>query len=119
MTGKEKIARLNDLATEYDEDIVLIGGEGEERENLATAIIGITPDGRVAYDLEKLVEAFMRTGMDYEEAQEWVDYNVMRSLPYYGDRAPIIISDISIWSDDKSVGSPDSDDGDLWIPQGK
>ena len=31
-------------------------------------------------------------GMTYEEAVEWIDYNVVRALAYYGEKAPIIIN---------------------------
>jgi hypothetical protein len=29
--------------------------------------------------------------MTYEEAAEFIDYNTVRSLPYVGDKGPIII----------------------------
>ena len=32
--------------------------------------------------------------MSYEEAVEWIDYNVDRALPYYKPHAPIIMDDL-------------------------
>lgn len=29
--------------------------------------------------------------MDYTEAVEWIEYNTIRSLPYVGDGAPIVM----------------------------
>lgn len=31
------------------------------------------------------------TGWSDEEAVEWIEYNTMRALPYFGERAPIIM----------------------------
>ena len=30
-------------------------------------------------------------GLNYEEAAEWIEYNTIRALPYFGEDAPIII----------------------------
>jgi len=30
-------------------------------------------------------------GMTAEEAAEWIDYNTIRALPYFGEGAPIIV----------------------------
>jgi len=58
---------------------------------LDEAIIGLTHDGRVAYDYDKLVAAFVtHDNMDAEAATEWIEYNTIRSLPYYS-QAPVII----------------------------
>ena len=44
-----------------------------------------------------LVQAFAKSFTDgitddpETDAVEWIDYNVVRSLPYYGDRAPMIL----------------------------
>lgn len=44
------------------------------------AVIGVTncanSTGQVVYDYEKLVECFIKQGMDPDEAVEWVDFNV-------------------------------------------
>ena len=59
------------------------------------AIIGLTPDHRVAYSRGKMIDQLMEDDdFTEEEAEEWIDYNTIRSLPYMGENAPIIV-DIS------------------------
>lgn len=56
------------------------------------ALIGVTEDGRAVYDYEKMIQRLMDTeGWSCEEAMEWIDYNTLRSLPYRGEGAPIIM----------------------------
>ena len=85
----EKISR-----TESGSGAILIGLEGD-REKYYPAIVEYDGKaGRFVYDYDLLVEAFMGEFKEnedpYTDAVEWVDYNVVRSLPYYGDRAPVI-----------------------------
>ena len=62
---------------------------------LDEAIIGISHDDRLIYDYEKLIKAFMKGDkITEEEAIEWIDYNTLRSLPYMGSNAPIIMNHI-------------------------
>ena len=56
------------------------------------SIIGITNDNRLVYDYNKMIREFARDeGCDEIEAQEWVDYNTMRAIPYMGEMRPIIL----------------------------
>lgn len=56
------------------------------------ALIGVTEDGRAVYDYRKMVEWLMANdGMTEEEAEEWIQYNTIGSLPNAGDRGPIIM----------------------------
>lgn len=56
------------------------------------ALIGVTEDNRAVYDYERMVEWLCREEhLSYEEAAEWVDYNTIRALPYFGEAAPIVI----------------------------
>ena len=56
------------------------------------ALIGVTEDNRAVYDYERMVEWLCREeNFSEEEAIEWIDYNTVRALPYFGDKAPIII----------------------------
>ena len=58
----------------------------------AKAIVGYTDDGRVVYSYEGICQCLMDDNdMEWEEAMEFVDYNVVRTVPYMGERAPIII----------------------------
>ena len=59
------------------------------------AIVGITTDNRLVYSFSKMVEELMSAeNFTYEEAIEWIEYNTIRSLPYYGPQAPIIMYDL-------------------------
>ena len=49
------------------------------------------PRPAVIYSYDKLVVAFMRANKwSYDEAVDWIDYNVIRGLAYC-DNAPIIV----------------------------
>ena len=59
------------------------------------SIVGVTTDGRVVYDYDKMVEELMQDEeWSYEEAAEWIDYNTIRALPYAGENGPIILFSI-------------------------
>ena len=56
------------------------------------AFIGVTHDDRAVYDYDKMVKWLMDTqGFSETDAIEWIDYNTIRALPYFGDKAPIIL----------------------------
>lgn len=56
------------------------------------ALIGVTEDNRAVYDYEKMVRWLMHIeGWSETTAQEWIEYNTVRSLPYGGESAPIIV----------------------------
>lgn len=56
------------------------------------AIIGVTYDGRIVYDYDKMVEYLMdKENWSDIESIEWIEYNVIRSIPYMGKNAPIIM----------------------------
>ena len=60
-----------------------------------TAIVGVTDEGQVVYDFEKMVKHLMENdGITREEAIEFIEYNTIRSLPYFGEEAPIIMNSI-------------------------
>ena len=56
------------------------------------SIIGVTTDGRVVYDYDKMIEELMQDEeWSYEDAIEWIEYNTIRALPYAGPNGPIIM----------------------------
>lgn len=56
------------------------------------ALIGVSEDGRAIYDFEKMVDWLMKEeGLSDDEAVEWIEYNTIRALPYFGEDAPIIM----------------------------
>lgn len=57
----------------------------------AQAFVGFDCDGRPVYNRQIMAITLMADGMTYEEAQEFIDYNTLRALPYMGENHPIII----------------------------
>lgn len=58
----------------------------------SSAIIGISEDGRVIYSYIKMIDYLvLNNSMTPEDAVDFIDFNVVRSLPYMGDKAPIIL----------------------------
>ena len=78
-----------------------------ERQNYYPAIIGIAKDNsHVAYSRERLIACFMVVNdWQYYEAEEWIDFNVERALPYYGAKAPVILDVDYIGSRNKKYKS--------------
>ena len=63
-----------------------------ENHTFDKSIIGITEDGRLIYDYDKMVEEFAEDEECSElDAVEWLDYNTLRAIPYFGERKPIVI----------------------------
>ena len=58
-----------------------------------TALIGVTTDNRAVYDFNKMVSCLIEDQgfKDETEAIEWIEYNTLRAIPYFGEGAPIII----------------------------
>jgi len=48
-------------------------------DGLNDAIVGVTSQGYLVYDYEKIIEVFMKepSNMEYDEAVEFFDYNVL------------------------------------------
>ena len=81
MTAEEKLAEAG-----YEDVIILKNYSYDD------ALIGVTEDNRAVYDYERMIEWLCREeNFSHEEAIEWIDYNTVRALPYFGDKAPIII----------------------------
>lgn len=51
-----------------------------------SAIVCITPDGSYLYEYYSLVECF-EDDMGTDGAQEWVDFNIVRLIPYIKNAA--------------------------------
>lgn len=78
----------------HDEAVVFDGPEFDE------AIIGVTDEGRVVYDYNKMVRCMMQQDeITEEEAIEFIEYNTIRALPYFGPNAPIIMHPIEVDED--------------------
>ena len=80
-TAEEKL-----LDNGYD-DVPFLTDEGYD-----SALIAVTDDNRAVYDYDKMVEDLCtRYGWTAEEAIEWIEYNTLRALPYFGEDAPVVI----------------------------
>jgi transcriptional regulator with XRE-family HTH domain len=74
---------------DYEDTVVL------ENPDYLSAIVGVSDDGRLIYDYEKMAEHLMATdGMDYEEACEFIDVNTIGAMPYMGEKRPVIMNRI-------------------------
>ena len=66
-----------------------------EAPDFLSAIMGITEDGRLIYSYERMVASLIAEDhIDEDEAIEFIDYNTIRTIPYMGEKAPIIMYDI-------------------------
>ena len=78
-----------EVRNELPEEAMVLGDMFMSYDN---SIIGFTTDGRVVYDYDKMIEELMQDEeWSYEDAVEWIEYNTVRSLPYGGPGAPIIM----------------------------
>lgn len=78
---------IRETLANLDENMLLL-----EEEMYDEAIIGISSDGRVAYDYDKLVEIIVKEwDCSPEDAIDHIEYNIIRSLPYF-ENSPIIVS---------------------------
>ena len=86
-----KIDQIGEFADQGDEKLLLLG-EGDERDRFEPAIIGIAHrfgmQPIVAYDYRKVIEIFAED-MEYEEAVEYFDFNVIGA--WVGEGTPIFI----------------------------
>lgn len=70
----------------YDESIVF------ENPDYDSAIVGISDDGRVIYDYDLMIAHLMDVDdMTEMDAADFIDYNTVRSIPYAGGPAPIVM----------------------------
>jgi hypothetical protein len=96
--GNNKLAEMKQ--EELKQMLTDMGYEGTvlfESPSYDTACVGITEDGRCVYDYEKMVQHLIEVDeMSYEEAEEFISYNTIRSLPYY-DGAPVVVNFFDIY----------------------
>ena len=84
---KSQPSTYDRLMQEGYDNIVLFAGHSYD-----DAIIGVTECCRVVYDYEKMIEWLSNDeGWSVEDCIEWIDYNVISSLPYMGEKSPLIM----------------------------
>ena len=86
----EKFIKALDAMVEdqgIEEEVLILDDHAYDK-----SIIGLTEDGRLVYDFDKMVKEFAEDEQcDELDAIEWLEYNTLRALPYMGERAPIVI----------------------------
>jgi hypothetical protein len=76
-----------DIRMMLDEEAIVF-----DNPSFDNAIIAVDQDGRAVYDYDLMVEELMRDEeWTMEDAIEWIEYNTLRSIPYAGDMAPIVV----------------------------
>lgn len=70
-----------------------------DNESYDNSIIGVSLDGCAIYSYEKMVVEFMIDNECSEaDAMDFIDYNTIRSIPYAGSKAPMVVhTDEDIW----------------------
>ena len=77
---------------EMNENLVYLGDKPEQYKD---AIVGLSQDdNHIIYSYSRFKECLMKEGMSEEDADEWISFNTIRSIPYMGEYAPILMSDI-------------------------
>lgn len=71
------------------EDVILF-----ENPDFASAFIGVTTDEIAVYNYRKMIEHLVNVSeMTEEEAEEYINYNTIRALPYY-KKSPVVVMDL-------------------------
>lgn len=81
-----KISDIQKYAELRDLQIPIIDGFDE------STILGLSQDNKVIYSFDRMINNLKdRDGMTTIEAQEYIEYNIIRALPYLGNNAPVIL----------------------------
>ena len=85
--------KLRDYIAEEHEEAVVFNVPSYDN-----SIVGITDDGHIIYDYDKMVKEFMsENNVTMEEAIEFVEYNTIRTLLYIEETVrPIIMFNAEI-----------------------
>lgn len=81
MTAEKRL-----LDNGYDEVLYFVD------EGYDNALIGVSDCGRAIYDYDLMIEWLMKK-YDWStiESVEWIEVNTIKALPYFGEKAPIIM----------------------------
>ena len=82
----KQVEKLAENLVEY-EDYELL-----DEEAFCDSLIATTDDDRAVYDFDIMVEEYAKFhNVEPMEAADYISYNIVRGLKYYGSKAPIII----------------------------
>jgi hypothetical protein len=109
--------KLDDFCEENGVELLRVDGHDN-------AILGIirgtgfphnSGSPRLVYNIQKIIENLIESGMDDEEAEEFFEYNIIGS--YVGEQTPLFADRYSFLAVDTEPAAPkalfDSDDGDV------
>ena len=85
--------KLRDYIAEEHEEAVVFNVPSYDN-----AIVGITDDGHIIYDYDKMIEEFMsENNVTMQEAIDFVEYNTLKTIPYIEETTrPIILFNSTI-----------------------
>ena len=78
----DRLEQLIENIGEYNPEALLADGHDH-------AIMGYSTDGRVIYSVNMIIEGLIESGMTYEEAVEFFDFNIAGA--YVGEYTPIFM----------------------------
>lgn len=82
-----------DLMAQFEEQVKRMGSRPLKLTGLDAAIIGVVElpdlDQAIVYDRERIVKIFIRQGMTRDEAQEYIDFNIVGSM--LGPGMPVLM----------------------------
>lgn len=88
-----RMAINEDIRAELDEDAIVF-----DNPSFDNSIVGVTTDGNVVYDYDKMVnELIGDEGISEQDAIDWIEYNTIRSIPYAGEMAPVVMYSFKEW----------------------
>ena len=71
-----------------------LGSEGTSfftNPDFVSAIMGLTEDECLLYNYDKMIEHLVETDdMSVEDAEDFICYNTLRTIPYMGEKSPIV-----------------------------
>lgn len=82
-----KMAINENIRAELDDDAIVFDNPAFDN-----SIIAVTTDGQVVYDYNKMVLELMEDDdISEQDAIDWIEFNTLRSIPYAGEMAPIVV----------------------------
>lgn len=82
-----KLQYKRDAIAEMYEDAIILEDPAFDR-----SIVGVTTNGEVIYDLDRMEAEFAEdTHCTREDAAEFISVNTIRAIPYMGEGHPIVI----------------------------
>ena len=90
MQEKNRPKNNNELAellkeNGYDNEVVMF-----ENPSYCSAFVGMSNDNRAIYDYNRMIDSLVEDGLSREEAVDFLDFNMIRSLEYMNN-GPIIL----------------------------